>query len=841
MKRRFRAVVIVLLFLLFLGNQVLAQAQEEDPEIQRARQYIRTVFRITTISDKVLNIALGEKFNGIPWLKWIGFLISGDQIYEEFSIGDYYRGIYLAIQTGFDKILVEALELVGFGGIAKTARLAFSPIERALLEFYDNAVAVAIQNQISLYLEARRLGYSHQEILDQEDGDGELFFTDDGWLYIAGDLTIPPFGAVRPGHNKREDVYDLARDVYLTLQAQVVYSEEKEELGEKFLERVLGVSQAIGSADLALVIDRSGSMTYPMTNSDSRSRLAVAKVAAEAFADLVWPEDYCAVVDFAGDVDVPGQGYFESSNEIKELIRGIEVGSWNGTAIGLALYACFKGFKTLPHPNNQLILLLTDGANNRDPDPFEVIPEDSCPVFTIGFGSGEEYNEPMLQEIAKVTGGMYKHVDFGSPEELADFFAFIGGLMHGASTALKERGYINQEQTVEHRFRIGDDVGLAQINLSWGGSTLGAQIIGPAGALILPDRRGEVYLGFDLAVPSLGQYRIEIKGESVSPGGEPYVLSVATVSSVIANFHPFKSLYALGEAIEIRISAKQKGEDYVLKSLPCTVVLWICDPDGQVLEKEGDLCQYIPEIPGPYLIRAEISGVDLEGEPFQRILEERIWAGSREALTINPDSLAPAPNSVIYKRKPCISAQILGPSSNLNPEAWSLAIDGTEAEFEFNEVDQIISWVPSSYLAFGEHNVILTIVDREGQGPPPLHWSFQIEFNELAVSENITVEEKDGLGEQVDFRDLWAINFPNPFFNETTFAVWLERKAEIQIEVFTAGGQKVASFTFSGQPGHNKIPWQAQNSQGEILASGIYFYSVKTQESSLQRKMLILK
>jgi len=839
MKRRFRAVMIVLLLLVFLGNQALAQEQEENPEIQRARQYIRTTFRITTISNKTLNIVLGEKFNGIPWLKWIGLLISADEIYEEFSIGDYYRGVYLAIQVGCDKVLVEVLELVGFGGIAKTARLAFSPIERALLEFYDKAVAIAIQNQISLYLEARRLAYSHQEILDQESRDGELFFTDDGWLYIAGDLTIPPFGAVRPGHNKREDVYGLARDVYSALQARDVYSEEKNELGEKFSERVLGVAQAIGSADLALVIDRSGSMTYPITDSDPRTRLAVAKVAAEAFADLVWPEDYCAVVDFAGDVDVPCQGYF-GSNEIKELIRGIEVGSWNGTAIGLALYACFKGFKTLPHPNNQLILLLTDGANNRDPDPFEVIPKDSCPVFTIGFGSGEEYNEPMLQEIAEVTSGMYKHVDFGSPEELADFFAFIGGLMHGASTVLKQRGYINQEQIVEHKFRIGDDVGLAQINLSWSGSTLGAQIIGPAGDSILPDRTGEVYLGFDLALPFLGQYKIEIEGESVSPGGEPYILSVATVSPVIANFHPFKSLYLLGEAIEIRVSAKQKEEDYVLKPLSCAVVLRICDPYGQVLEKEDNFCQYIPEIPGPYLIRAEISGTDLEGRPFQKILEERIWAGSREALTINPDSLAPAPNSVIYERKPCISAQILGPSFNLNPEVWSLVVDGTEVEFEFNEVDQIISWVSPSYLAFGEHNVVLTIVDREGQGPLPLHWFFQIEFNELAVSESST-EKDGGLEEQADFVGLRAINFPNPFFNETTFTVWLERKGEIQIEVFTASGQKVASLTFFGQPGHNKIPWQAKNSAGETLGSGIYFYSVQAEEFSSQRKMLILK
>jgi len=838
MQRKIGTLLAIFYFwLLIVGNGALAQ-REENPDVQRARQYIRTAFRITTISDKTLNIALGDKYKGIPWLKWIGLLISADQIYEEFTIGDYYRGIYLAIQTGFDKVLVEALEFVGFSGVAKTARLAFSPIERSLLEFYDAAVAIAIQNQIKLYFEARRLGYSHGEILNKESRDEELLFTDDGWLYIAGDVTFSPYSAVRPGHNKREEIYALARDAYEVGESQNQYNKEKESLGEAFLEMILGMTKETGSADLALVIDRSGSMSYPL---DHRTRLDAAKLAAMAFADFVWPEDYLAIVDFAGDVAVPDQGYFEDSEEIKAVINNIEVEEWNGTAIGLALYACFEGFKTLSHPNNQLILLLTDGANNKNPDPLDIIPENSCPVFVIGFGGGEEYNEPILKEIAEATGGMYKHVDFDSLEELSDFFASIGGLMHGASTILKQRGFVNTGQKIEHSFELAKDTGLVHVNLGWGGSTLGAEIIGPEGDFFLPERIGEIYLGFDLLEPILGQYRIQITGEEVEPGGEPYILSVAAVSPIIANFHPFKPLYALEEKIEIKVEVKQKGGDYSFRELPCTVNIAIYDPQGLVQEQTGNICQYVPRIPGPYFIQADIRGSDFRGESFRKLLREQVWAGSREALTVNPNSLEPTPGSIVKTRNPLIAAQVLGPSSNLALEAWSLIVDNAKVDFDFDEINQYISWVSLEPLSAGKHDIILTVVDKEGQGPLPFSWSFQIKVNELAVSEDNLEKGKEDSEQESTPRVFQAINFPNPFQGETNFAIWLEKGSEVEIKIFNLSGQEIAYLTFFGERGYNEVLWQARNKTDESLKSGIYFYVIQAKELTLHRKMLLLE
>lgn len=78
-------------------------------------------------------------------------------------------------------------------------------------------------------------------------------------------------------------------------------------------------------------------------------------------------------------------------------------------------------------------------------------------------------------------------------------------------------------------------------------------------------------------------------------------------------------------------------------------------------------------------------------------------------------------------------------------------------------------------------------------------------------------------------------NYPNPFSGITEVKVNLKKACELSLEVTNLAGQIVYARTLrSTKPGENIITIDAGN-----LASGIYFYTVKTIEASATRKMIV--
>lgn len=79
-------------------------------------------------------------------------------------------------------------------------------------------------------------------------------------------------------------------------------------------------------------------------------------------------------------------------------------------------------------------------------------------------------------------------------------------------------------------------------------------------------------------------------------------------------------------------------------------------------------------------------------------------------------------------------------------------------------------------------------------------------------------------------------NYPNPFHNQTTISYFLPRPTEVEIVVYNMLGQVVASFPHAGiEIGKHHIEWNAQDH-----ASGIYFVRLRSESSTLYRKMLLL-
>ena len=90
-------------------------------------------------------------------------------------------------------------------------------------------------------------------------------------------------------------------------------------------------------------------------------------------------------------------------------------------------------------------------------------------------------------------------------------------------------------------------------------------------------------------------------------------------------------------------------------------------------------------------------------------------------------------------------------------------------------------------------------------------------------------------------------NYPNPFNPETTITYRLAVSAEVQLDVFDIGGQRVATLFRGYRPeGTYQTRWRGTNAGGEELATGVYFYQLRyvgasEEHGTLSRKMLLLR
>ena len=90
-------------------------------------------------------------------------------------------------------------------------------------------------------------------------------------------------------------------------------------------------------------------------------------------------------------------------------------------------------------------------------------------------------------------------------------------------------------------------------------------------------------------------------------------------------------------------------------------------------------------------------------------------------------------------------------------------------------------------------------------------------------------------------------NYPNPFNPETWIPYRLADDASVRLTIYDSRGRVVRVLDVGHQPASfyesrvNAIYWDGRNASGEQVASGVYFYTLTTDEFSATRKMLISK
>jgi len=85
-------------------------------------------------------------------------------------------------------------------------------------------------------------------------------------------------------------------------------------------------------------------------------------------------------------------------------------------------------------------------------------------------------------------------------------------------------------------------------------------------------------------------------------------------------------------------------------------------------------------------------------------------------------------------------------------------------------------------------------------------------------------------------------NYPNPFNPSTTIKFDLPVKGNVELSVYNLKGQKVKDLQKGDlHAGQHSIVWNGDDETGRTVASGVYFYRLKTAYGETNRKMLLLK
>jgi hypothetical protein len=85
-------------------------------------------------------------------------------------------------------------------------------------------------------------------------------------------------------------------------------------------------------------------------------------------------------------------------------------------------------------------------------------------------------------------------------------------------------------------------------------------------------------------------------------------------------------------------------------------------------------------------------------------------------------------------------------------------------------------------------------------------------------------------------------NYPNPFNISTTISFTLFEPGEVELTIYNINGQEVAKPAKGlYQPGVNRITWDATDDTGKPVASGVYYYRLRTGDGIEIKRMTLLK
>ena len=333
--------------------------------------------------------------------------------------------------------------------------------------------------------------------------------------------------------------------------------------------------QVVLGVDIALVIDRSGSM-------GSSNYLEPAKSAAKTFVGLMQIGDKIAAVSFdqAAYINFPLTTIISDATKIaaQNAINSITVGG--NTSIGGGIQV---GQNQLNNGNTQVtqgMVLLSDGQENTAPWVSDILPTIpvNTDIYTIALGPNSD--QTLLNNIATQTGGFYSFApDAGG---LQVIYNSIRAKVSGQQVIANFTGVIAPSQTITHTAPVDGSVTNATFAVTWPGSDLNLELIDPNGRIINPDTAlvdpniefstGSTYEYYTVNSPVAGNWTLKIIAISVPSGGEDYNASVVGTAALKMDINFSKDEYYHSEPILISANINEVGYPIINATVTADVI-----------------------------------------------------------------------------------------------------------------------------------------------------------------------------------------------------------------------------------------------------------------------------
>lgn len=87
-------------------------------------------------------------------------------------------------------------------------------------------------------------------------------------------------------------------------------------------------------------------------------------------------------------------------------------------------------------------------------------------------------------------------------------------------------------------------------------------------------------------------------------------------------------------------------------------------------------------------------------------------------------------------------------------------------------------------------------------------------------------------------------NYPNPFNPATGIEFYLPVPAQTELVIYDVRGRKIRTLLQEEKPaGRHVMRWDGRNDSGQVMATGIYYYAISTENSSYTavKKMMMIK
>jgi hypothetical protein len=85
-------------------------------------------------------------------------------------------------------------------------------------------------------------------------------------------------------------------------------------------------------------------------------------------------------------------------------------------------------------------------------------------------------------------------------------------------------------------------------------------------------------------------------------------------------------------------------------------------------------------------------------------------------------------------------------------------------------------------------------------------------------------------------------NYPNPFNPSTTIRYSLKKSSNVRFNIYNLLGQKVRTLKNSYQnAGEYFLIWDGEDDDNNLVSSGIYIYTLQTEEFNMQKKMVLIR